>query len=107
MRIGETYNSSNNNSDTVINLKNINMPFLNSMAKKDDLVAPSSSKALNDALTESRDKSLIELNSGHVGLMIGKDAHKRTLAQSRGMGGKKIIIQLLQYLGPCATHTNI
>jgi poly(3-hydroxyalkanoate) synthetase len=77
MRIGETYNSNNNNnSDTVINLKNINMPFLNSVAKKDDLVAPSSSKALNDALTESRDKSLIELNSGHVGLMIGKDAHK-------------------------------
>lgn len=76
MRIGETYNSSNNNSDTVINLKNINMPFPNSVAKKDDLVAPSSSKALNDALTESRDKSLIELNSGHVGLMIGKDDHK-------------------------------
>ncbi|MFZ0264826.1 MAG: hypothetical protein WA326_06235 [Nitrososphaeraceae archaeon] len=30
----------------------------------------------NDALTESHDKSIIEINSGHVGLMIGKDAHK-------------------------------
>jgi class III poly(R)-hydroxyalkanoic acid synthase PhaC subunit len=76
MRIGETYNSSNNESDTLINLENINMPFLNIVANKDDLVAPSSSKALNDALTESSDKSLIELNSGHVGLMIGKGAHK-------------------------------
>jgi polyhydroxyalkanoate synthase subunit PhaC len=63
-------------SDVVINLKNINMPFLNIVAQKDDLVAPNSSKALNDALTESNDKSLIEFNSGHVGLMIGKNAHK-------------------------------
>ena len=42
-----------------INLKNIDMPFLNIVAEKDDLVAPESSKALNGALTESRDKSLI------------------------------------------------
>jgi poly(3-hydroxyalkanoate) synthetase len=33
-------------SDVVINLKNINMPFLNIVAQKDDLVAPNSSKAL-------------------------------------------------------------
>ena len=39
-------------------------------------MAPNSSKALNDALTGSNDKSLIEFNSGHVGLMIGKNAHK-------------------------------
>jgi class III poly(R)-hydroxyalkanoic acid synthase PhaC subunit len=67
---------SNNNSSMLVNLKNINMPFLNIVAKKDDLVAPSSSKALNTALTESYDKKLIEHNSGHVGLMIGKSAHK-------------------------------
>ena len=74
MRIGEGHHD---NKDTVVvNLKNIDMPFLNIVAKRDDLVAPSSSKALNDALTESHDKSIIELNSGHVGLMIGKDAHK-------------------------------
>jgi polyhydroxyalkanoate synthase len=63
-------------SDVVINLKNINMPFLNIVAQMDDLVAPNSSKALYDALTESNDKSIIEFNSGHVGLMIGKNAHK-------------------------------
>jgi class III poly(R)-hydroxyalkanoic acid synthase PhaC subunit len=62
--------------DAIINLKNINMPFLNIVAKRDDLVAPCSSKALNNALTESHDKDLIEFNSGHVGLMIGKNAHK-------------------------------
>ncbi|MFZ0345481.1 MAG: alpha/beta fold hydrolase [Nitrososphaeraceae archaeon] len=74
MRIREGH--ANNNFDTVVNLKNVDMPILNIVAKRDDLVAPSSSKALNDALTESHDRSIIELNSGHVGLMIGKDAHK-------------------------------
>jgi polyhydroxyalkanoate synthase subunit PhaC len=72
MRIADTYNDTGK----IVNLKNITMPFLNVVAQKDDLVAPASSKALNDVLTESRDKSIIEFNSGHVGLMIGKNAHK-------------------------------
>ncbi|MFL6378084.1 MAG: hypothetical protein ACJ72R_11555, partial [Nitrososphaeraceae archaeon] len=66
----------NDTNGTIINLKNISIPFLNVVGQKDDLVAPSSSKALNDALTQSNDKSLLEFNSGHVGLMIGKNAHK-------------------------------
>jgi polyhydroxyalkanoate synthase subunit PhaC len=75
---GEGGDDDNNNKDTnkVIDLKNVNMPFLNIVAQKDDLVAPSSSIALNDALIRNNDKSLIEFNSGHVGLMIGKNAHK-------------------------------
>jgi polyhydroxyalkanoate synthase len=73
MKIEEANDKDN---DKAINLKNVNMPFLNIIAKRDDLVAPSSSKALNDALTESQDNDLIEFNSGHVGLMIGKKAHK-------------------------------
>jgi polyhydroxyalkanoate synthase len=82
MRIEKAdYNNNNidNNDDddgAIISLRNINMPFLNVVAKMDDLVAPASSKALNNALTESHDKSLVEFNSGHVGLMIGKNAHK-------------------------------
>jgi len=78
MKIEDTYNHNNENSDygKVVNLKNVTMPFLNVVAQKDDLVAPNSSKALNDALTESKDKNIIEFNSGHVGLMIGKNAHK-------------------------------
>jgi poly(3-hydroxyalkanoate) synthetase len=67
---------SNDGSGIMVDLNNIKMPFLNVVAEKDDLVAPSSSKALNNALKESNDKSLIEHNSGHVGLMIGKNAHK-------------------------------
>jgi class III poly(R)-hydroxyalkanoic acid synthase PhaC subunit len=72
MKIEKTFDEN----DTNIDLKNIDMPFLNIVAKRDDLVAPDSSKALNNALTESSDKDLIELNSGHVGLMIGKNAHQ-------------------------------
>jgi class III poly(R)-hydroxyalkanoic acid synthase PhaC subunit len=75
MRIGDT-DGVNNNHTTTINLKNINMPFLNIVAEKDDLVAPESSRALNNALTESYDKSLMEFKSGHVDLIIGKRAHK-------------------------------
>ena len=45
----------------IVNLKNINMPFLNIVAKHDDLVEPTSSKALNDALTKSHDKDLIRI----------------------------------------------
>ncbi|HZD34705.1 MAG TPA: alpha/beta fold hydrolase [Nitrososphaeraceae archaeon] len=67
---------SNSGSGAIVDLKNIKMPFLNIVANRDDLVAPSSSKALNDAFTESNDRKLIEHNSGHVGLMIGKRAHK-------------------------------
>jgi class III poly(R)-hydroxyalkanoic acid synthase PhaC subunit len=76
MRIEDTYNSNDDGNGKIVNLKNITMPFLNVVAQKDDLVVASSSKALNDALTKSEDKSIIEFNSGHVGLMIGKNAHK-------------------------------
>ena len=40
------------------------MPFLNIIAKYDDLVEPNSSKALNDVLTESCDKNILELIHG-------------------------------------------
>ena len=42
-------------------------PFLNGVASRDDLVAPSSNKVLNDVVG-SNDKSLVEHYSGHVGL---------------------------------------
>jgi hypothetical protein len=53
-------------------------------------------KALNNALTESHDKSLIEFKSGHVGLMIGNNAHKE-LAQSRRMDKEPFVINLMQF----------
>ncbi len=61
--------------DKIVDLKNINMPFLNVMAQRDDLVAPRSSAALMNAVGSS-DKSVIEFPSGHVGLIIGQRAHK-------------------------------
>lgn len=59
----------------VVNLKDINMPFLNVVAQRDDLVAAPSSIALNNAVG-SVDKSAIEFQSGHVGLIIGQRAHQ-------------------------------
>ncbi len=58
----------------IVNLKNIDMPLLNIIAQRDDLVAPHSSIAINDAIG-SIDKSTIEFQSGHVGLIIGRRAH--------------------------------
>jgi polyhydroxyalkanoate synthase len=49
-----------------IDLSKIKHPFLNVIATKDDLVAPESSRAINDVIG-STDKSIIEFNSGHVG----------------------------------------
>lgn len=62
----------NNN---LIDLGKIKHPFLNIIASKDDLVAPESSKALNDVIG-SLDKSIIEFDSGHVGACISSKAHK-------------------------------
>jgi polyhydroxyalkanoate synthase len=59
----------------LVNLKDINMPFLNVVAQRDDLVAAPSSIALNNAVG-SVDKSGIEFQSGHVGLIIGHRAHQ-------------------------------
>lgn len=57
-----------------VDLGNVKMPFLNVLATKDDLVAPASSRALNEAVG-STDKKLIEFQSGHVGACISPKAH--------------------------------
>lgn len=59
----------------IVNLKDINMPFLNVVAQRDDLVAACSSIALNNAVG-GVDKSAIEFQSGHVGLIVGQRAHQ-------------------------------
>jgi polyhydroxyalkanoate synthase subunit PhaC len=60
---------------SLVDLKSIKSPFLNVIAQKDDLVTPASSIALNNVVG-SKDKSMIESPSGHVGLIIGQRAHK-------------------------------
>jgi len=67
MTIGENY---------TIDLRKIKQPFLNVIAKRDDLVDPQSSKAINDAIG-SADKSIMEFNSGHVGACISSRAHEQ------------------------------
>ena len=56
----------------IVDPKNVKV---NVIAQKDDLVPPASSTALNDAVG-SKDKSIIEFPSGHVGLIIGQRVHK-------------------------------
>ena len=55
--------------DDKIDLSKIKQPFLNVIAKRDDLVDPASSRAINNAIG-SLDKSTIEFDSGHVGACI-------------------------------------
>jgi polyhydroxyalkanoate synthase subunit PhaC len=59
----------------IVDLKSVKAPYLNVVAQKDDLVAPASSTALNNVVG-SKDKSIIEFPSGHVGLIMGQRAHK-------------------------------
>ncbi len=60
----------------IINLKNITIPLLDIVGTKDDLVPPSSSKSIIDAVG-STDKKLIEFPTGHVGLCISNIAHEK------------------------------
>jgi polyhydroxyalkanoate synthase len=60
----------------IINLKNITIPVLNIVGTKDDLVPPSSSKSIMDAIG-SADKKLIEFPTGHVGLCISQISHEK------------------------------
>jgi len=59
----------------LVDLKSVKAPYLNVVAQKDDLVASASSTALNDAVG-SKDKTIIDFPSGHVGLIMGQRAHK-------------------------------
>ena len=60
----------------IINLKNIIIPLLDIVGTKDDLVPPSASTSVINAVG-STDKKLIEFPTGHVGLCIGNMAHEK------------------------------
>ncbi|MDE1839795.1 MAG: alpha/beta fold hydrolase [Thaumarchaeota archaeon] len=60
----------------IINLKDISVPVLDIVGTKDDLVPPSSSKSILDAIG-STDKRLVEFPTGHVGLCISTAAHEK------------------------------
>ena len=60
----------------IINLKNITIPLLDIVGTKDDLVPPSASTSVINAVG-SADKKLIEFPTGHVGLCISNMAHEK------------------------------
>jgi len=59
-----------------VDLRSIKVPILDIVGTNDDLVPPSSSKSIMDAIG-SADKKLIEFPTGHVGLCISQNAHER------------------------------
>lgn len=60
----------------IINLKNITIPLLDIVGTRDDLVPPSASTSVINAVG-STDKKLIEFPTGHVGLCISNKAHEK------------------------------
>jgi polyhydroxyalkanoate synthase len=61
--------------DRRVDLKNIDMPFLNIIAERDTQVPTVASAKFNE-LISSTDKDLIIFPSGHIGLSVGSRAHK-------------------------------
>lgn len=59
-----------------INLNNLTMPVLNIVGLEDDLVPPDSSRYIMCEIP-SKDKALIEFQTGHVGLCISPNAHEK------------------------------
>jgi polyhydroxyalkanoate synthase len=59
----------------IVDLKKITCPVLNLMATRDDLVPCSQSEPFNE-LVGSRDKTILELPAGHIGLAVGSKAQR-------------------------------
>jgi polyhydroxyalkanoate synthase subunit PhaC len=59
-----------------VELKNIECPFLNLVADQDTSVPPSSSLGIGDALS-SKDKALLTVPAGHIGLAVSGKAQKK------------------------------
>jgi len=61
-----------------VSLSNITVPFLTVRANRDHIVPPPASAPLID-LVGSADKDELCLDAGHMGLIVGKTAHKTTI----------------------------
>ncbi|MCB1235678.1 MAG: class III poly(R)-hydroxyalkanoic acid synthase subunit PhaC [Verrucomicrobiae bacterium] len=59
----------------LVNLRNIVCPVLNLMASRDDLVPCAQSEPFTD-LVGSADRKTMKLETGHIGLAVGKRAHQ-------------------------------
>lgn len=58
-----------------VDLKNVTMPLLNIYATEDHLVPPSATKPLNDYVG-TKDKEILEIPGGHIGVFVGGRAQK-------------------------------
>lgn len=61
-----------------ISLSNIHVPFLTVLATRDTIVPEAAAAPLID-LVGSHDKDELRLDAGHVGLFVGKTAHRTTI----------------------------
>ncbi len=74
--------------EKTINLDNLKMPVMNIVGLNDDLVPPDSSKYIMCEIS-SKDKTLIEFPTGHVGLCVGQKAHEQLWPQVGEWLGKR------------------
>ena len=56
-------------------MKDIRRPFLNVYCEQDTIVPAAASVPLTD-LVGSRDATALQLKSGHIGLIVGREASK-------------------------------
>jgi polyhydroxyalkanoate synthase len=61
-----------------VHLRDITAPFLSILGEKDHIVPPESAGGLCD-LVGADDREELRLPAGHVGLIVGRSAHKRNL----------------------------
>jgi polyhydroxyalkanoate synthase len=73
--VGDNEDSSDIGKKTV-DVKKISMPILTIVAEQDDLVSPESTLAINEHVS-SKDKTILRMPGGHVGLCISSYAHSR------------------------------
>lgn len=64
--------------DRTIDLADITVPFLNILGEKDNIVPPASTEVLT-SLVGSEAAEELRLPAGHVGLIVGRSAHKRNI----------------------------
>lgn len=61
-----------------VDLADITVPFLNILGEKDNIVPPASSEILT-SLVGSASAEELRLPAGHVGLIVGRSAHRRNI----------------------------
>ncbi len=61
-----------------MDVADITIPFLNILGEKDHIVPPASSEVLT-SLVGSESAEELRLPAGHVGLIVGRAAHKRNI----------------------------